>query len=937
MTRAIEFTVNGKTVKAEDVDSKTTVLSYLRDALHLTGAKDGCGQGHCGACTVIVNGKAQRACLLRLEKIEGSRVETIEGLAVDGQLHPVQEAFVEEGAIQCGFCTPGMMMATKALLDRNPDPSDEEIRRALSNNLCRCTGYTAVLRAVRTAGELVRGKRAARPDAAALPSSCDVVGKSVTRNDVWAKVTGSYKYAGDLYAPGMLHAKALRSAYPHAEILAVDTAEAEQVPGVVAVFTAKDVPGRNLFGMIRADQPVLADDRVRYVGDAIAVVYAETLAAAEEALGKIKVEYRELEVVSTPQRAMEPDAPQLYEDGNVMTEYHVRKGDVEAGFKQADVIVEGTYYTPFIEHAYMEPEACLARPEGDGGVAIWVGSQGPYVDRAQVVASLDLPPEKVRIVHTMLGGGFGGKEDITVQILAALGVMRTGRPVKMVLSRPESIRVSTKRHAEYLHYRTGATSDGKLVAVEANIIGDTGAYASAGLALLFRSAAFACGPYVVPNVKVDSCAVFTNNTPCGAMRGYGSPQVAFAAESQMDMLAQRLGMDPFKIRMLNALEVGKVTSTGHRLTDSVAVKETLTAVREALASEPLPTPAPGKRLGVGVATAYKNVGLGPGLDDQAGAIAELDGEGHLILRGGCIDMGQGQNTTMAQIAAQLLQVPYSDVTVINGDTATCPDSFMTTASRATLIQGNAVALAVSKLRDLILDYACSQFSLSRASTRLEAGRIIDESSGREVSLVELGHKASRQEHRLSAEAYYKTPTCYANLIVDEKLLEEDPEKFRLHVAYSYCSQAAVVEVDEGSGEVRVLKVIAAQDVGKPIHPQNIRGQIEGGVVMGMGYGLYEEFVLDQGYVVTDTLRKCGVPRITQAPEIVSLIVEDPHPLGPFGAKGMSELPVSPTAPAIANAIYDAIGVRVRELPIKQKKILAALRQVSAKGDPRVKD
>ena len=928
MAQVIEFMVNGKQISAENTDPKTTLLSYLRDVLRLTGAKDGCGQGHCGACTVIVDGKAKRACLLRLEKMAGAHVETIENLAADDQLHPVQQAFVEEGAIQCGFCTPGVMMATKALLDQNPDPSDEEIRKALSNNLCRCTGYTAILRAVRTAAELMRGERVARSDVAELPSSWDVVGKSVTRNDVWVKVTGSYKYAGDLCASGMLHAKALRSAYPHAEILAVDTTEAEQVSGVVAVLTAKDVPGRNLFGLIQTDQPVLAGDRVRYVGDAIAAVYAETLAAAEQALGKIRVEYKELEVISTPQRALEADAPHLHEGGNVMTEYHVRKGDVEAGLRQADVIVEGTYYTPFIEHAYMEPEACLARPEGEDGVAIWVGSQGPYVDRAQVAASLDLPPEKVHIVHTMLGGGFGGKEDITVQILAALGVMRTGRPVKMVLPRPESIRVSTKRHAEYLHYRTGATSDGKLVAVEANIIGDTGAYSSAGLAVLFRSAAFACGPYEVAHVKVDSYAVFTNNAPCGAMRGYGSPQVAFAAETQMDMLAERLGMDPFEIRLLNALEVGKVTATGHRLTDSIGVKETLVAVRDALASEPLPAPAPGKKLGVGIATAYKNVGLGPGLDDRAGAIAELDPEGGLILRGGCIDMGQGQDTTMAQIAAQLLQVPYSDITVVDGDTATCPDSFMTTASRATLIQGNAVVLAVNELRERMLDFACTNFSLNRARTGLEAGRIIDESSGKEVSLAELAGKAAHLKQCLSAKAYYTAPICYSNLDVDEELLKEDPDQFRLHVAYCFCSQAAIIEVDEGTGKVKVLKVIAAQDVGKPIHPQNIHGQIEGGVVMGMGYGLSEEFVLDKGYVVTDTLRKCGVPRITEAPEIVSLIVEDPHPLGPFGAKGMSELPISVTAPAIANALFDAVGVRVRELPIKPAKVLRALKEIS---------
>ncbi len=924
MGEAIELVVNGRTVEAKDVDPKMTLLSYLRDVLHLAGTKNGCGQGHCGACTVLVDGKAQRACLLRLGKVAGAHIETVEGLAKDGRLHPVQEAFVEEGAVQCGFCTPGMLMATKALLDENPDPTEDEIKKALNQNLCRCTGYAPILRAVKNAAQRLRAADEKPASVATLPESWQVVGKSVTRNDALAKVTGAQKYAADFYVPGMLHARALRSAYPHAEVLSIDTREANDLPGVVAVLTAKDVPGRNRYGLISADQPVLADDRVRYVGDAVACIYAESEAAAEEALDKIKVEYRELEVISTPQRAMESDAPVLHGDSNIMTENHVRKGDVEVAFKQADVVVENTYYTPFIEHAYLEPEACLAEPDGEGGVTIWVGSQGPYVDRAQVAASLDLPPDKVRIAHTLPGGGFGGKEDISVQILAALGVIHTGRAVKMVLPRPESIRVSTKRHAEYLHYKTAATADGRLLAVEAEIIGDTGAYSSAGLAVLFRSAAFAAGPYVVPNVKVDSYGVFTNNPPAGAMRGYGSPQVCFAAESQMDELAHKLNLDPLDFRLRNALDVGDITATGHRLTESVGVKGTLEAVRDALAQEALPSPATGKRLGVGIATSYKNVGLGPGLDDEAGAIAELDAAGRLVIRVGCIDMGQGQNTTMAQIAAQAVQVPYSKIVVVSGDTASCPDSFMTTASRATLIQGNAVVQAVTQLRDVMLDYAAREFDLNRAQAQLVDGRIVDASSGREVGLAELGKRAADHKTRLSAEAYWKTPTCYANLIVDEKLLAEDPEQYRLHAAYCFCTQAAIVEVDEHSGEVRVLKVIAAQDVGKPIHPRNIEGQIEGGVVMGLGYGLYEEFVVDHGRVVSDTLRKLGVPRFAQAPEMTPLIVEDPHSLGPFGAKGMSELPITPTAPAIANAIYNAVGARVRHLPIRPKDVLAAL-------------
>ncbi len=925
MADTIEFSVNGRMVRAEGLHAQTTLLTYLRDELRLTGTKNGCAQGHCGACTVIVNGKAQRACLLRLERLSGAKVETVEGLAQDGRPHPLQLAFIEEGAIQCGFCTPGMLMACKALLDRNPDPSDAEIRAALSNNLCRCTGYAAILRAVHKAAAWLHSGESPAAPGDALPAAWDVIGQSVTRNDAWAKASGQLLYGDDLYAPGMLHARALRSPYPHAEVLGVDVTAAAQVPGVVAVLTAKDVPGQNAFGLINADQPVLAGDRVRYVGDPVAVVYAETPVAAEDALARIQVRYRELEVVTTPQRALEPDAPKLHPDGNILTENHVRKGDVEQGFREADVIVEGDYFTPFVEHAYMEPESCLATPEQGGGVAVSVGSQGPYVDRAQMAAALALPPEKVHVINLPMGGGFGGKEDVTVQILAALGVLVTGRPVKMVLSRSESIRVSTKRHAEYLHYRTGAKRDGRLTAVEASIIGDTGAYASAGLAVLMRSAAFACGPYVVPHAKVDSYGVYTNNPPAGAFRGYGSPQVAFAAESQMDELARRLGLDPFELRLRNALEVGQMTATSHRLTESVGIKETLLAVRQALAAEPLPQAAPGKRIGVGVASAYKNVGLGPGVVDRAGSLAEIDAAGKLILRGGCVEMGQGQNTVMAQIAAALLHVPYSQIEVVNGDTANCPDSFMTTASRATLLQGNAVRLACGKLRELLLDRTAAWFGWPRAELELEAGQVLHRASGRSAALGELAQRAQAAGERLFAEEYYTAPTCYRNLAPDQELLAGDPEKLRLHVAYCYGTQAAIVEADETSGEVRVLKVIAAHDVGTAIHPQNILGQIEGGVVMGMGYGLYEEFVVQEGRIVTDTLRKLKVPRAEQCPVIVPLIVEDPHPLGPFGAKGMSELPLTPTAPAITNAIRDALGVRITRLPATPERVQAALR------------
>jgi aldehyde oxidoreductase len=589
-------------------------------------------------------------------------------------------------------------------------------------------------------------------------------------------------------------------------------------------------------------------------------------------------------------------------------------------------VVENEYYTPFVEHAYLEPEACLAEPDGAGGVRVHIGSQGPNVDRKQVAESLGLPMERVRVIHTPMGGGFGGKEDITVQILAALGAMLTGRPVKMVLPRSESMRISTKRHAMYMRYKSGVSADGRLVAVQARIVGDTGAYGSVGSAVLFRAATFGCGPYVVPNVCVDSYAVYTNNPPCGAMRGFGSPQVAFAADCQMDEIARRLGMDPFEVRLRNALEPGSITATGHRVVESVGVKDCLLAVRRELAREALPEPSAGRRLGVGISAAYKNVGLGPGVEDQAGARMELTPAGKVVVRCGCVDMGQGHDTAMAQIASRTLQVPYCDIMVVTGDTESCPDSYMTTASRATLLQGRAVQMAAERLRECVLDYAVSQYDFRREKSRWLGDVVRDESTGSSVALRELAAKAAGQGYALQAEAYYRAPKAYYNFVFDEERFAEDPEQYRVHVAYCFCAQACVVEVDEATGEVKVLRIIAAQDVGTPIHPQNLQGQMEGGVVMGMGYGLTEEFMVRDGYVVSDTLRKSKIPRITDAPAITTLIVENPHSLGPYGAKGMAELSLTSTAPAIANGVFDAVGVRVRQLPLTRERVLAALQQ-----------
>ncbi|RLC77371.1 MAG: aldehyde oxidoreductase, partial [Chloroflexi bacterium] len=575
----ISLTVNGIPYEIE-VEPDTTLLEVLRDHLHLTGTKNGCGEGVCGACTVIVNGRAVRSCTYKALKADGAQIETIEGLANDGKLHPLQKAFVDYRAIQCGFCTPGMIMAAKALLDRNPNPTDEEIIKALGGNLCRCTGYSSILKAIKAAASELRGEGCIPPSLPEGVKPLRVVSNLTPKPEAVLKATGKAIFAADLYFEGMLYAKVLRSKHPHARLVRVDTSKAKAHPGVVAVLTAEDVPGEGNHGIVRKDWPVLAYDKVRYVGDAIAIVVAETEKAAQEALGLIEVEYEPLPVVTSPQDALKPDAPQIHEGGNLLKHIRIRRGDVQKAFAEADVVVERVYRTPAYDHAFLEPEAGVATVDENGNITVYVGSQIPFADRRQIAESLGLPEEKVRVVGTNIGGAFGGKEDISVQIHVALAAMKTGRPVKLVFTREESLRVHPKRHATTIRLKTGATRDGKLVAIEAEIYGDAGAYASLSEHVMTRTATHVSGPYQVPNLKVDCYAAYTNNPPAGAFRGFGVPQAAFAIESQLDILAEELGISPIEIRRINAVRVGTKTALGHHLTESVGLLETIERVEE---------------------------------------------------------------------------------------------------------------------------------------------------------------------------------------------------------------------------------------------------------------------------------------------------------------------------------------------------------------------
>jgi len=569
-TRRIPLNVNG-VVKEISISEDTLLLDALRDHLGLTGAKRGCGKGECGACTVLVDGLPVMSCIYPAIKAEGRSVVTIEGIG-DGQtIHPLQNQFIEKGAVQCGFCTPGLILSSKALLDRNPHPDEKEIRVAISGNLCRCTGYTKVVEAIGAAVRELRGQTVSSDRREPKKGS---IGRSITRLDSLPKVTGKAVFTDDMSLPNMLFAGVLRSPYPSARINSIDCSEALSLPGVRAALTAKDIPGSNRFGIIVKDQPYLAEERVRFVGEPIAVLAAETKELVREGLNKIRVDYAELPAVFAPEEAMKPDAPKVHDTGNILQHRKIRKGNIDEGFAKSDIIIEKTFTSQTAEHAYIEPEAALAHMDL-GQMIVYCCSQAPHYYRNEIASMLAFPINRVRIVRLATGGGFGAKIDLTAQPYAALCSLVTGRPVKYVFTREESVIVSTKRHAFNLHYKLGATKDGRLMAAQVTIISNGGAYASYGPAVVTRSATMAIGPYECPHVHVDAYEVYTNYPIGGAMRGFGAPQMAPCHEAIMDEIGRRCGLSPIEVRRRNMLRPGSSTTTNQILEHGIGALETL--------------------------------------------------------------------------------------------------------------------------------------------------------------------------------------------------------------------------------------------------------------------------------------------------------------------------------------------------------------------------
>lgn len=918
---SVSFSVNGQAVHAE-APSDMTLLRFLRERLGLTGTKNGCSSGHCGACTVILNSKATRSCLIKMDspRLIGAEVVTIEGLAVEGKLHPLQAAFIEHGAVQCGFCTPGMLMSAKALLDEEPHPSEERIKEHLTRNrnLCRCTGYVKIIEAIRdAAARLAAGETAVDPESV-LRETGDL---PRLRKDALGLVTGRTPFSDDLILDGMLYGKILWSEHPHAEILSIDTSEAEAMDGVALVVTAKDIPGENRAGLLELDQPAIAADKVRFIGDSLAAVFAETPEIAEAALQKIRVEYRPLPAVFTPEEAARPDAPKVHDKGNLIHHAKIVRGDVDEAFERCAVVAEHTFTTPRIEHAFMEPESGVGIPEPDGGVTLKMGTQTAFDDRRQLARILALPEEKIRIIQMPMGGAFGGKEDILIHQYLALGALLSQRPVKITLTREESLRTHPKRHPAKMHFKLGADADGRFQALQAEIVLDGGAYASLSVDVLENSLVFAGGPYYIPNVRVEGWAWYTNNVPCGAMRGFGVNQVAFALESLVDEIGRRLGLDPFEIRLRNALDVGLPTIADHVLQEGVVgIKPTIEAAREALEKLDIPQPPPGKRIGIGVASAVKNIGFGHGLPESAGAVAELDASGRVCIYSSQHEYGQGARAGLVRLAAEELGIPADQVEIVWPDTAVTPPTGSTTASRQTFMTGNALLMACRALKEEISARAAEMLDTEPKNVRIEGRYLVDTVSGRRMPIAGLGE-------RIAVERRYQTPPSAPLLEEPSHFGQPDFESRPTHWCYAYGTHVAVVEVDEKSGDVRVLTVIAAHDLGKVINRGAVEGQVHGGVMMGIGYALTEQYVVEQGVNLTNSLRKCGVPTADYTPNVIPILIEVPHPQGPQGAKGFAEGPSLATAPAITNAIYDALGVRIYDLPATRDKLAAALKEL----------
>lgn len=837
--------VNGKTHKCSE-DKK--LMGFLRDDLRLTSVKDGCSQGACGTCTVLVDGKPVRACIPMVSKLEGKSIVTVEGLN-EKEKEVYTQAFAKAGAVQCGFCIPGMVMCAKGLLDAQPNPSRMEVIGAIHNNICRCTGYKKIVDAILLSAKIFRED---------LPLEANpgyaLVGDAMGRIDVEEKVLGTGEYPDDLYLEGMIYGSAVRSEHPRAKVLAIHTEEAEALEGVIGVFTAKDIPGSVKVGHLKQDWDTMipVGNTTHYLGDAICLVAAETLEILERAKKLVKVDYQVLFPVLNPFDAMKEDAPLVHESSNVLAHEHLVRGNADEVIANSKYKVTRHYETPWTEHAFLEPECAVAMPFDDG-VFIYSTDQGVYDTQHECCIMLGLPPEKVIVENKLVGGGFGGKEDMSVQHHAALLAYLTKRIVKVKLSRQESIVVHPKRHPMWMDITTACDEDGYLTAMKAVVVSDTGAYASLGGPVLQRACTHAAGPYNFQVIDIEGKAVYTNNPPAGAFRGFGVTQTCFGSERNLDLLAELVGISPWEIRYRNAIRPGQVLPNGQIADEATGMEETLEAVKDIYEREPY----------VGIACAMKNAGVGVGLPDW-GRCRLVVRDKRVEIHAGASCIGQGLGTVLIQVVCQTTGLPVETMRYCMPNTSDSPDAGTTSGSRQTLITGEAARRASLALKEAL----------------------------KEKSLEALEGREYMGEY----------------LAKTDKMGSDVPNPIS-HVAYGYATQVCVLNED---GTIK--EIVAAHDVGKAVNPISVEGQIEGGIVMSMGFALTEKYEIKGGYPVS-RFGTLGLFKADKVPRLTPIIIEKPGLDVAYGAIGIGEITSIPTAPAIAGAYYKQNGQFQTSLPL----------------------
>ncbi len=928
---SVIFRLNGKTVSSNKPGG-SRLIDVLRDEFSLTGTKEGCGTGACGSCSVLLDGRAVNSCQISLDRLSGHEITTIEGLKDYPLTEAIHTALKKASAPQCGFCTPAMIIRMYALLSSNPSPDRSDVAKALKPVLCRCTGYEQYVEAALLASKIMMDEQIDDDFSIINISQGEITGKSsrllyvghpAVRRHIDDIMTGNALFTDDYRQKDMIYGAVVASPYPSALIRSIDSSGLKGKKGFIRVLTARDVPGKNNYGKMIRDREMLCSDRARMAGDPVAVVLAETEEQARSLALNLKVDYEILEPVLNVKDALLPDAPRIHPDGNLLAEQNVLKGDPDSFFTGNFPVMEGRYSTSRVEQCPIELESTISYWDNDI-LTVIAPTQHVFFDRLNIARVLGLDSEKVRVIQPHVGGAFGKREDIHTQLFSALACYLTHRPAKVRFNRSESLAQTSKRHPFSIRIKTAYEPDtGRVLAHDISINADAGAYASWSKNILRKAAVHSCGPYETGHIRVKARAVYTNNPVSGAMRGFGAPQVAFAIESHMDRLAEACGITPAEIRSRNYLKKNSLTITGQKLLFDVPVQASLNAVMEKASGISIITSADRADdsfyYGTGIASCCYGIGFGAGIRDSGNAVIECTWDGIFELKTGVVDYGQGAGTISCQIAAEVLGIPLDSISIQQPDTHKTPNSGSTVASRQTFITGNAILLASRDLRDKMLGFAGKHLGIRPESLKFNNEGLISMDGSSGLSFKELHRLAAERGLELKGKGEFKGHE-YTGML--------DPEtgQGKAYYPYTYGTQWAHVSVNSKTGEVKVLDMIACHYIGKAINPRFVKGQIYGSICMGIGYALKEKISLDHGRVREQSMNELHLIRADEMPKVHIILLEDGIFPGPFGAVGIGEPPLIPTAPAIANAIYDATGYRAGSLPVTPDKILNYLKK-----------